>query len=452
MAFYRINKGKEENLPSAMSEGSLYFCIDTGNLFVDHKNTSNTLVRTKVSGKYAEKLRYVKDGSTIEINPDAIELNTNKVTVLDDTVTDIQYPSAKAVKDAISNASIVTVEITGAGTDSDPYASSMTFDEIKSAMQAGRTVVGIKSSSNPAFFIACISFSGLITFTRLAVISAMNDDVICESYTIFKDGHITHKSSRLEEIANKVTSLTADSTDVQYPSAKAVYDALDQKLNTDMGIAEAAVGDYISVNAIDENGVPTGYNTIKPPVRSISWLIENYPSLIQYKQAINAYQILFDLSGNYASIPTGHYIFDIEDQKYINIFFYYYDIEAGKPYFIGSTDLLEHISVVKKNDNSEYTIVTNRSIMHITYDGTTQTVDYFDSYVMKNNVLVKTNTTEYTPTGDYHPATKKYVDDSIGVVTDEEILNMLADHDIIDIAADNSGNILTDNNSNVLIY
>lgn len=30
-----------------------------------------------------------------------------------------------------------------------------------------------------------------------------------------------------------------------------------------------------------------------------------------------------------------------------------------------------------------------------------------------DNFLKKTNTTQYTPTGDYHPATKKYVDDAI---------------------------------------
>lgn len=31
----------------------------------------------------------------------------------------------------------------------------------------------------------------------------------------------------------------------------------------------------------------------------------------------------------------------------------------------------------------------------------------------QGDVLIKTNTTSYTPTGSYHPATKKYVDDSI---------------------------------------
>lgn len=35
-------------------------------------------------------------------------------------------------------------------------------------------------------------------------------------------------------------------------------------------------------------------------------------------------------------------------------------------------------------------------------------------YAKKDNVLTKTNKTTYTPTGDYNPATKKYVDDQVG--------------------------------------
>lgn len=33
---------------------------------------------------------------------------------------------------------------------------------------------------------------------------------------------------------------------------------------------------------------------------------------------------------------------------------------------------------------------------------------------LSDNVLTKTNTASYTPTNDYHPATKKYVDDNAG--------------------------------------
>lgn len=35
------------------------------------------------------------------------------------------------------------------------------------------------------------------------------------------------------------------------------------------------------------------------------------------------------------------------------------------------------------------------------------------SYAKTSTVLTKTNTTSFTPTGDYHPATKKYVDDAV---------------------------------------
>lgn len=37
---------------------------------------------------------------------------------------------------------------------------------------------------------------------------------------------------------------------------------------------------------------------------------------------------------------------------------------------------------------------------------------YIDNIELGTKVLTKTNTTEYTPTGDYNPATKKYVDDN----------------------------------------
>ena len=43
----------------------------------------------------------------------------------------------------------------------------------------------------------------------------------------------------------------------------------------------------------------------------------------------------------------------------------------------------------------------------------------WDGYALDNNydLLGRTNTTEYTPTGDYNPATKKYVDDKLTTIT-----------------------------------
>lgn len=39
-----------------------------------------------------------------------------------------------------------------------------------------------------------------------------------------------------------------------------------------------------------------------------------------------------------------------------------------------------------------------------------------DYKISRNNVLLRNNTLVYTPTGDYNPATKKYVDDSINAI------------------------------------
>ena len=139
--------------------------------------------------------------------------------------TDEQYPSAKATYDAIQNAGIVTVKITGSGTDSDPYVSSMTYDEIYSAMKADKTVVGVKHGrGNPTLFIAFELWGSGITFARLVALGA--GTALYERYSVGANGNVDHDTSILETTGNKVTSLSASSTNVQYPSAKAVYDAI----------------------------------------------------------------------------------------------------------------------------------------------------------------------------------------------------------------------------------
>ena len=54
--------------------------------------------------------------------------------------------------------------------------------------------------------------------------------------------------------------------------------------------------------------------------------------------------------------------------------------------------------------NSTLNIITDKS--HYSF--------ILSNFVEKYNVLTKTNTTSYTPTSDYNPATKKYVDDQVG--------------------------------------
>lgn len=60
-----------------------------------------------------------------------------------------------------------------------------------------------------------------------------------------------------------------------------------------------------------------------------------------------------------------------------------------------------------------YTLQTGSSYLKAGY--------MFSNYALAENVLPKNNTSSYTPTGDYNPATKKYVDDAIATAIDSAL-------------------------------
>lgn len=72
MSLFKVSRGSEANLPTQKTDGWAYFCTDTGSFWIDHLNSDNTLVRSKISANFADKLRYVKDGETVELDPSEI--------------------------------------------------------------------------------------------------------------------------------------------------------------------------------------------------------------------------------------------------------------------------------------------------------------------------------------------------------------------------------------------
>lgn len=86
---------------------------------------------------------------------------------------------------------------------------------------------------------------------------------------------------------------------------------------------------------------------------------------------------------------------------------YVYNISDSGKLIVGNIDVVE-------GDN-------------VAWDGTkwdNSTGIYASMQYLQNNYLAKSNFSEYTPSGDYNPATKKYVDDSI-VIDSIELANML---------------------------
>lgn len=62
---------------------------------------------------------------------------------------------------------------------------------------------------------------------------------------------------------------------------------------------------------------------------------------------------------------------------------------------------------VTLQDNNTSEVIYPKTLVNAVYDSAGNTVDQI--------TLLKDNTTAFSPTGDYQPATKKYVDDNSGV-------------------------------------
>lgn len=79
MANFKIGRGMQDGIPEALTDGMLYYCTDTTNLFIDYTDSNGNLVRSQLSANYANKLRYIEDGAIVEIDPKDIALDSEVI-------------------------------------------------------------------------------------------------------------------------------------------------------------------------------------------------------------------------------------------------------------------------------------------------------------------------------------------------------------------------------------
>ena len=72
MTPFKINRGLEKELPTALTDGWAYFCTDTGNFYIDYTDVENGLTRKLISSEFASKIRYENEDEIIEVNANEI--------------------------------------------------------------------------------------------------------------------------------------------------------------------------------------------------------------------------------------------------------------------------------------------------------------------------------------------------------------------------------------------
>lgn len=190
---------------------------------------------------------------------------TNKVTTLSSSSTDDQYPSAKLVYDELetkldaADVPTKTSDLTNDGADG--TNAFITAQDITGKENSSNKVTSLSSESTDTQYP-----SAKLVYDELAT-KADADDIPTKTSDLTNDGDGTnafltqHQDiSGKENSSNKVTSISAESTDTQYPSAKLVYDQLALKANSADLATVATTGDYDDLT--NKPTIPTVDQTI----------------------------------------------------------------------------------------------------------------------------------------------------------------------------------------------
>ena len=190
---------------------------------------------------------------------------TNKVTTLSSSSTDDQYPSAKLVYDELetkldaADVPTKTSDLTNDGADG--TNAFITAQDITGKENSSNKVTSLSSESTDTQYP-----SAKLVYDELAT-KADADDIPTKTSDLTNDGDGTnafltqHQDiSGKENSSNKVTSISAESTDAQYPSAKLVYDQLALKANSADLATVATTGDYDDLT--NKPTIPTVDQTI----------------------------------------------------------------------------------------------------------------------------------------------------------------------------------------------
>ena len=236
----------------------------------------------------------------------------------------------------------------------------------------------------------------------------------------------------LETANNKVTSISSSSTNTEYPSAKCVYDELGDKqallvsgtniktinnqsiLGSGNINVEAVIGSNVEQKHVyNYNTTPYFYQFYG--VSSIDNITVNVGVEVDVVYATLALitQSIEELQNSYAPTLSAIQGIHIPNDAYESnvLIIVIHNLGSMTCYINPSTKYVTHATFTNFANGYSVDLGTDPNALTIYY-----------SAVNPANYLSKTNTTSYTPSENYNPATKKYVDDSKAVVVEANLV------------------------------
>lgn len=400
------------------------------------KPSAGLLVNTSNGNAYCEERTYQQyqdGGSTAFISKGTLEnVITGKA-----LVNNTDYATAQT-GGVIKTGSLFNVNSNGI-----PYGTAQTFSQYSAGADANFISKGtlenviegkeLISSSD----LANGTTPGIVKTPNWSGISITDGDIFVKNYSYAQyleaNGATAINKNTLEDVVsgknletanNKVTSLSASSTDTQYPSAKVVYDTITNKISSvykykgsvvdyaHLPSSDLTIGDVYNIETADStHGINAGDN--------VAWTGTDWDKLAG----------TVDLSGYQTKIDSTHKLNAdlVDDTNSTNKFV----TTSEKSTWNGKQDVIQYSTMPTASADLVDSIVqyigdTTNEFTHghfylcmvvggseLSYQWTEQEVQTPQDL---SRFLAKDNTTAYIPIGDYNPSTKKYTDDSASTV------------------------------------
>lgn len=198
------------------------------------KNADGTQGMVNVGGTADDDLPNVGQMNTaIEVGVSGCERTDNKVTAITGEGSDVQYPSTSAVvKYVKANAGTAYhIELTGT-------SGTLTTEQYNGLLNDVNSY--ILHTNGPVFkYVRNLTANGSLQYQNVV-------GNIARYISITSAGAWTFSSIILENDSNKTTTLSSSSTNTQYPSAKATYDADQATLTAAKNYADTAIANAIT--------------------------------------------------------------------------------------------------------------------------------------------------------------------------------------------------------------
>lgn len=141
-----------------------------------------------------------------------------------DTMTSYDGSAAKTVEIPNNAPDVLLCTISGAGTSANPFTCDKTTAQIYEAAQAGKQVCIVTGG---IFLPLSFADESISRFTKVTSTDTLNGmQGYATLVTVQSNGKVSVKQTGLEQTSNKVDTISASSTVAEYPSAKAVWDAI----------------------------------------------------------------------------------------------------------------------------------------------------------------------------------------------------------------------------------